>query len=241
MAQNMRGVYFEDAETNAYAGVATDARVAFIRKTYGHLLGAVLLWVALVALFLNVPPITMALMQMWQASPFIVLILFIGGSLAAQAMARSHTSRGMQYMGLGLYAVLEAVIFTPLLWFVSQMQQGTMIIEQAGILTLLIFGGLTAIVMLTKKDFSFMRNFLWLGMLAALGLIVVSMFGGIHLGTWFVVGMVVLMSGYILYDTSNVLHHYHENEYVAAALHLFASLATLFWYVLRLTAILNND
>jgi FtsH-binding integral membrane protein len=102
------------------------------------------------------------------------------------------------------------------------------------VLILIIFGGLTAVVMLTGADFSFLRTGLWLAGLAAFGLIIVSMFMGWHLGLWFVLGMIVLMAGYILYDTSNVLHHYRTDQHVAAALALFASLATLFWYVLRL-------
>jgi FtsH-binding integral membrane protein len=241
MSQSNRDQYYAAADARDYAGVATDARVGFIRKTYAHLLGAVLLWVALVATILNVPALTNMVMGLWSASPWIIFGLYFVGSMGAQAMANSRTSQGTQYFGLALYTVIEAIVFTPLLWFVSQMQQGTMIVEQAGILTLVIFGGLTAIVMLTKKDFSFMRNFLWLASLVVLGLVIASLFGGITLGTWFIVGMIVLMSGFILYDTSNVLHHYHESQYVAASLHLFASLATLFWYVLRLTAILNND
>jgi FtsH-binding integral membrane protein len=46
--------------------------------------------------------------------------------------------------------------------------------------------------------------------------------------------MIALAGGSILYDTSNVLHHYPENKHVGAALELFASVALLFWYVLRL-------
>ena len=48
-------------------------------------------------------------------------------------------------------------------------------------------------------------------------------------------------AGYILYDTSNVLHHYRTDQHVAASLALFASLATLFWYMIRLLMILNDD
>jgi FtsH-binding integral membrane protein len=53
--------------------------------------------------------------------------------------------------------------------------------------------------------------------------------------------MVVLASGYILYHTSNVLHHYGTEQYVAAALALFASVALLFWYVLQLFMSLQQD
>jgi FtsH-binding integral membrane protein len=46
--------------------------------------------------------------------------------------------------------------------------------------------------------------------------------------------MIAFAGGAILYDTSNVLYHYPEDRYVAASLELFASVALLFWYVLRL-------
>ena len=57
---------------------------------------------------------------------------------------------------------------------------------------------------------------------------------GFELGTWFSVAMVAFAGAAILYDTSNVLHHYPEDRYVAGALQLFASVALMFWYVLRL-------
>ena len=46
--------------------------------------------------------------------------------------------------------------------------------------------------------------------------------------------MIALASGYILYDTSNVLHHYREDQYVAAAIELFADVALMFWYILQI-------
>ena len=52
--------------------------------------------------------------------------------------------------------------------------------------------------------------------------------------SWFSVAMVGLAGAAILYDTSNVLHHYPEDRYVAASLQLFASVAMMFWYVLRI-------
>ena len=69
---------------------------------------------------------------------------------------------------------------------------------------------------------------------------IASAFGGMHLGTWFIGGMVVLMCGFILYDTSNVLHHFRTDQHVAASLELFASLATLFWYVIQLLIALRD-
>ena len=74
---------------------------------------------------------------------------------------------------------------------------------------------------------------MWGGVLALVA-ILGGIFFGFELGTWFSVAMIGFAGGAILYDTSNVLHHYPEDRYVGAALRLFASVAMMFWYVLRL-------
>jgi FtsH-binding integral membrane protein len=101
-------------------------------------------------------------------------------------------------------------------------------------MTLSLFSGLTAIVLLTKKDFSFLKSALAVGFFIALGLIVAGLLFGFNLGLWFSVGMVVLASGSILYQTSNMVHKYDNEQYVGAALALFASLMLLFWYILSI-------
>ena len=88
--------------------------------------------------------------------------------------------------------------------------------------------------MVTKRDFSFLRSLLFWGGICALVMIVAGVVFGFQLGTFFSVGMVAFAGGAILYDTSNVLHHFPEDRYVGAALQLFASVALLFWYVLTL-------
>ena len=100
--------------------------------------------------------------------------------------------------------------------------------------TLALFGGLTAVVFVTRKDFSFLRSILLFGGLAALGLIVVAVVFQFALGPIFTYAMIALACGYILYHTSNVLHHYRIGQHVAASLALFASVALLFWYILQL-------
>ena len=227
------------AEDHGYFGTAAQVgvseRVAFIRRTYAHLLGATVAFLLFLTLILQTPlgATMFSFLRQGRWAPLLLLGGFLAASTGARYMARNTSSRAIQYFGLILYTAAEAVIFSPLLWVLSQMQGGEDILIQAGTLTLLIFGGLTCLVMVTKKDFSFLGNLLWMVSLAALGLAVIGGFGGLHLGTWYVVGMIVLMSGYILYDTSNVLHYYGTDQHVAAALELFASLATLFWYVIR--------
>jgi FtsH-binding integral membrane protein len=227
---------------NRLDGFAADAsleqRIGFIRRVYGHMLGATLLFVACAALFVNTPAIYEPLFRVLTLNkwgPLLLIGAFMAASYVAQSMAANRSSRGAQYFGLALYAVVEALIFTPLLYWVSRVQ-GADVIMQAGTITLIIFGGLTTIVMLTRSDFSFLRNFLWVGSLAALAIVVLSAFTGAGFSgsTLFICAMVVLLSGWILYDTSNILHHYDTDQHVAAALALFSSVVTLFWWVLRL-------
>ena len=163
---------------------------------------------------------------------------FVGVRWIAESWAKSNTSSGMQYAGLSLYVVAEGVIFLPILWFAQTKFPDA--ISVAAAITLLIFAGLTAIVFITGADFSFLRSVLMLGGLVAFGLVICSMIFGFTLGLAFTVAMIALASGYILYDTSNVLHHYRIGQHVGASLALFASVALLFWYVLRLIMSLSN-
>jgi FtsH-binding integral membrane protein len=218
-------------------------RAGFIRRTYAHLAGAVAAFVAIeAAIFTLVPAATMQalfgrLAGGW--SWLIVLGAFVFVSWIAQSWAVSSTSLATQYLGLGLYVVAEAVIFVPLLFVASRL--GGDVIPAAGVLTAIVFGGLTMMVFVTRADFSWLGRYLWLASLVALGFVVCSIFfGGFGLGTIFSTVMVAFASGYILYDTSNVLHHYRLNQHVAAALALFASVALLFWYVLRLVMAFSN-
>ena len=219
---------------NMAAWAAADARSAFITKTYLHLLGAIGLFVALEAILLNLPGIEdiVRLMSGSRYGWLVVLGLFMLVSYVAERWASSAVSPMTQYVGLGLYVVAEAVIFVPLLWIARRVDP--QIIVSAGGATAALTVLLTAIVFLTRKDFSFLRTVLWFAGFAALGLIVVSIVFNFALGPVFTYAMIAFACGYILYDTSNVLHHYRIGQHVAAALALFASVALLFWYILRL-------
>lgn len=217
------------------AQAAENERADFIAKTYMHLAGAIGLFVALEVVLFSIPGFkerTLDLMFGAQYSWLIVLGIFMLVSWVANSWASSAVSVPTQYMGLGLYVVAEAVIFTPLLFIASTM--GDDIIPTAGLATLVLFGAMTGVVFVTRKDFSFMRSVLMFGGFAAMGLILVAILTGFTLGPIFTVAMIALACGYILYDTSNVLHHYRIGQHVAAALALFAAVALLFWYILQL-------
>lgn len=159
-------------------------------------------------------------------------------SSIANSWARSSTSVSMQYMGLGLYVVAEAIILLPLLSF-AQWRAATDprfegVIGTAALATFGLFAAMTAVVFITRKDFSFMRSVLMFAGFAAMGFIVCAIIFNFTLGSVFTYAMIAFACGYILYDTSNILHHYRIGQHVAASLALFASVALLFWYVLQL-------
>jgi FtsH-binding integral membrane protein len=219
------------------ANAAVDERADFIRKTYAHLLGAVLAFAVLQAVLLN----TVAeryvnwLFGFGQFAWLFVLGGMIFVSYIADRWARSDTSQSMQYAGLSLYVVAEAVLFMPLLYIASQMElvRGQPIIATAGVITLILFGGLTAIVWITGANFSWMRNLLFVAGIAAFGAILCSIFMGFSLGIWFTAAMIAFACGWILYDTSAIMHDYRVGQHVAASLALFASVMLLFWYVVQ--------
>ncbi|MEL7499579.1 MAG: Bax inhibitor-1 family protein [Planctomycetota bacterium] len=229
-----------------YADVAAnstvDARSTFLRKTYLHLLGAILAFVAMEAIILNVfhaqlEPLIGSMVGGY--SWLIVLGAFMVVSYIADSWAHSRTSRSMQYLGLALYVVAETIIFVPLLYFAEKVGPDT--IPTAGVITGIVFGGLSIVVLFTKADFSFLKWGLIALSFIALGLIVASIAIGFSLGLWFSVAMVALACGIILYNTSRALHHYDTEQYVAASLALFASIALLFWYVIQLVMAFSSD
>jgi uncharacterized protein len=237
---NYEGYEEREAHQIAAAAAASE-RITFIRRTYGHLAGAILAFVALEMLFFLItsPEWRMNLLAQFASNPMYMLLVlggFIGFGFLGNYWANNATSRGMQYAGLGLYVILEAVIFLPLLIYAADFMAVTApnLIGEAAIMTAIVFGGLTFGVFVTKQDFSFLGGFLWIAGMLALGIIVCAIIFGFSLGIWFSVAMIALASCYILYYTSNVLHHYRTDQYVAASLALFAAVAMLFFYILRL-------
>jgi hypothetical protein len=213
---------------------SVDERSSFIVKTYVHLLGAIIAFIAIEAVLLSLPiaeRMTMAMTggYMW----LLVLGGFMGVSYIANRWAVSTTSLSTQYMGLGLYVVAEAFLFLPLLYVATRFG-GPGVIPSAAVATIGIFAALTVFVFFTRKNFSFLGPFLGVAGMVALGVIVCSILFGFNLGVLFTVLMIGFACAYILYSTSNILHEYHIGQHVAASLALFASVALLFWYVLRL-------
>lgn len=210
-------------------------RVEFYKKTYLHVAYGVLAFVLIEYFMLSSDAIVKLALSLTQGKMwFIMLGGFMFATTYAEKMAIKSHDRNKQYLGYLIYIVAEAFIFIPMLYIATNIDGGAQILKQASVLTLSLFTGLSAVVIFTKKDFSFMKRFLTIGFFIALGLIVAGLLFGFNLGLWFSVGMIILAAGSILYQTSNLVHQYSTDQYVAAAIGLFASLMLLFWYILSI-------
>ena len=225
-------------DTGVAAFAEDSERLGFIRKTYSHLTGAIMALIGIEAvLFTVVPAQTMQGLVQTMMSGYgwlIVLAAFMGVSWIARSWATNAQSRGMQYAGLGLYVIAQAVILLPMLYICISVMKEPQLPVMAAAITAICFIGLTVFVFTTRVDLAGWGKYLALGGLVAMGVIVAGICFGFSLGLWFSGLMVALSCGYILYDTSNILHHYHTSQYVAASLALFASVVLLYWYVLQI-------
>ena len=221
--------------TNQLVAMSTEEQKAsFYRKTYIHVALAILAFIFVETALLMVVPTELI---MGMVSQKYVWLLIIGGFWLASMLAEKWTmasSRSMQYAGLGFYVLLEAIIFLPMMYIALVYTGSGKVILQAGLITFMLFLGLTGVALTSKRDFSFLRSVLIIGGFISLGLIIAGMLFGFNLGLWFSVGMVFLAGASILYQTNQLKNIYTTEQYVGASLQLFASVILLFWYVLRI-------
>ena len=243
----------------AVATLGVSDRVAFLRKTYGLLGVALVGFAVLTAGMMRFATETSLSFSRWALFTgrwnwLLVIGLFMVVGFIARRLAFSETSRGVQLFGHGIFVAAQAMLLQPLLWILifrfgnrAMLSSGVLLSGQAGsilmqavVITLAIFIGLTLTVFITKKDFSFLGGILTIASFAVLGVILASILFGFSLGALFCGVVILIMAGYILYETSLVRSVFPPTAYVAGALMLFSTIATLFWYVLQLLMSLNN-
>lgn len=212
------------AESAAQASVSE--RMGFIRKVYALFFAATLFAIGGVLLGISFRP----LLQFAYEHPLIMFFVMIGGVMGAQAVR--HVP-GVNLAALFGFTTLTGVVISPLIAVILQINPGSIL--AAGVLTVGIFGGLTAYVFVSKKDFSFMRGMLMTGLIVVILAGVVNIFlGASALGFAVAAATLLLFSGFVLYDTSNIIRRYPVNEYVAGALSLYLDAFNIFLALLRI-------
>ena len=218
------------------APVATQApavRTRFMTRVYVHLVAAVAAFVALETWLFTSGLAERFTRVVADTSWLLILGGFMIVSWLSRTVAVRATSPAAQYGAFAALIAAEALIFTPLLW-IARVQGPEGVVSRAAIISVIAFIGLSGIAITSSADFSFLRVLLRWGAVVALLLIVGAVVFGATLGTWFSVAMIAFAGAAVLYDTQTILQHYPADREVPAAMSLFASLALLFWYVLRL-------
>ena len=214
---------------NAVANASVDDRSEFIWKCYAHVVGGILAYAAVIA-YLVSSGIAFRIFDAMTGNWLIALGGFMLVSFGASHIAHKIDSKPAQYAAYAALVVAQAIISSPLI-LIALSRPG--VLDSAVGVTVLGCVALIAVATITRKDFSFLRGLLMWGFFLALIGIGASVIFGFQLGTWFSVAMIGYAGAAVLYDTSNIMHRYPQDRYVAASMSLFASIALMLWYILQ--------
>ena len=206
------------------AAASVEARMAFLRKVYGLLTLSLL--TAAVGAYVG---------RMF-VSPGLMFGLFIAEIVLVFVAMGVRRKPGWNVAALFAFTTVSGLTLGPVM-----LVYNAGVIQEALVLTVLIFGGLTMYVITSKKDFSFLSGFLFTGLIVVIaGSLLNAFFFHSPAGEFIIsAGGVILFSGFILYDTSNILRHYDVEDYTSATLALYLDLLNLFLFLLRLLS--NRD
>lgn len=242
-------MYNLSPSSQARAGsLASAAALPYLRRVYLLFSGGVAFAIAgaLIALYageptqivagdatLAIPPMVAFAMRHWM----VMLVVYIGAFFAASSLRRA---RGLNVVALFSYTFITGLFLAPMLFIAQAMaSQGATLdaspVRDAFLLSGGAFTGLSAYVLLTRKDFSFLGAALSMGVWVILGGLLLSFF--FHAAVFQLAiasAGVLLFCGFILYDTSRILREHEGNDAVGAALRLFLDVVNLFTFLLRI-------
>ncbi len=211
------------------ASVTTTDRLVFIKKVYSLL--AMSMGTAAIGAYLGSGPLLLLVAPNMMLFFILQIALIFFASFAAR-------KPGLNMVALFSFTTVSGLTLGPLLY-----QVGPSIAAEAFALTAITFAGLSMYVVYSKKDFSFMSGFLMTGLIVLVVGGLLNMFfiqsGMMH----FVMSgaSVLLFSGFILYDTSNILRYYGTDEYVSATLALYLDVLNLFIALLSILGIMGRE
>ena len=211
------------------ASVTTTDRLVFIKKVYSLL--AMSMGTAAIGAYLGSGPLLLLVAPNMMLFFILQIALIFFASFAAR-------KPGLNMVALFSFTTVSGLTLGPLLY-----QVGPSIAAEAFALTAITFAVLSMYVVYSKKDFSFMSGFLMTGLIVLVVGGLLNMFfiqsGMMH----FVMSgaSVLLFSGFILYDTSNIMRYYGTDEYVSATLALYLDVLNLFIALLSILGIMSDE
>lgn len=211
---------------NAVANSSLVERTGFIRKVYGLFFVGILFAIGGVLLGLTFPPLMIAV----ATSPWLTFFVLMGAVIGAQAVR--HVP-GVNLFALFGFTSLTGIMLSPLIAYIGRTNPASIL--EAGVLTVGVFGGLTVYAFVSKKDFSFLRGMIVTGLIIVILASLLNIFFASNAFAFALsVTSLILFSGFVLYDTSNILRRYPANEYIAGALSLYLDAFNIFISLLRI-------
>ncbi len=208
--------------------VSAPERLAFLRKVYS-LFGAAIVAFAGVTWWATNNETALRLVAPVLSHGFIGVVLLMG--LLFMLLRVASSSFPLNMIALFAFAAAEGLLTGPLVTVIlrEQPDHGAMVVTQAAVLTAVVFGGLTLYTLTSRRDFSFLGAALWTGFAILMGFALLGWLFGFDAGTWGAsLGWVLLMSGFVIYDTSNIMRRYPVTAAVPAAIALFLDVIILF-------------
>lgn len=222
-------------------------RAAYMAKVYGLFFTGVIAFFAcsifpLIGEKMGIPLMGAIVASSVNLNPILAFVLLLAFSFGAGALSMK---RGVNLVAFYGFAAFFGWLSIGLMYYAIERAGGSYtLIFQAGGLTTFVMGGLSLYVIISRKDFSFMGGFLTVGLLMLIGasllLFIMSMVVGVENIQWLHTGLVIastlLFMGYVLYDTSQIMHRYSTDMVVPAALSLLIDFIMLFRNILFLLA-----
>lgn len=168
-----------------------------------------------------------------------MILLLVGFGLLFAVNKMADSSKGL--LAIFAFAGVMGASLGPMLNYYLSMPSGPSIVMQALGGTAIIFFGLSAYALTTRKDFSYMGGFLTVGLLVAIVAIIANIFLQIPAVSLAISSAVIMiMSGFILYDTSRIIKG-GETNYIRATVGLYLNIYNIFVHLLSLLSAFGGD
>ncbi len=222
--------------------VDSPVRLAFLKKVYALFSLAITVFAGTAWLGIETGYAVQLTLKVYGSGFLGLILLFAVPFLVLRMTAHAFPMNIVALLGFavfegfltgGLIAIFTGYFHPATGAFVMDAASGV-IVAKAAAMTGVTFTGLTLYTLTNKRDFSFLGGALWTGFFILVGFGILSWIFGFDMGNVYSLLWVVLMAGFVLYDTSNIMRRYPVNQPATAAVVLFLDFVILFKHLLML-------
>ena len=171
---------------------------------------------------------------LFKAAPIMTPLLMFAAMIGSLFIVTRLRNSGWGVVALFGFTFIAGLMLTPILTVAGGLRNGGQLVGLAGGMTAAIFFAMAAIATVTKKDFSFMGKFLFIGMILLIIASLANLFFQVPAFSVALSGIAVLIfSAYILYDISNIVRG-GETNYIMATMGLFLNVYNIFISLLNI-------